>query len=238
MKDRKYRIILVEDDASLGYLLTEYLKIKGFEITWIKNSKDALQKIDTSAFDLAILDVMMPEMDGFTLASKIHIEFPDLPFIFLTSKSLKIDVLKGFSLGALDYLKKPIDEEELVIRIETLLSRLTKVKKGKGSERIFCLGSYSFNSLNQELTFEQEETVHLTSKENELLRLLASNKNQLCSHKDILIGIWGRNDYFNKKSLNVFITHLRKYFEKDPTLKIENVHGQGFILRVEDKTVS
>jgi DNA-binding response OmpR family regulator len=236
MKARPYRIILVEDDTSLGYLLTEYLKIKGFEITWAKNGRKAMEEMGTNAFDLAVLDVMMPDMDGFTLASKIQSDFQALPFIFLTAKSLKIVVLKGFSLGAVDYLKKPIDEEELVIRIETLLSRLTAINKEKEQEKIFSLGTYSFNSLNHEL-IRNGKTIHLTSRENELLKLLASNKNQLCSHKDILLKIWGRNDYFNKKSLNVFITRLRKYFEKDVALKIENVHGQGFILRVGEEVI-
>jgi DNA-binding response OmpR family regulator len=139
-------------------------------------------------------------------------------------------VLKGFSLGAVDYLKKPIDEEELVIRIQMLLSRLSPGSQGIEPKNEYKLGAYRFNSLNQELVYN-EHTIHLTTKENEVLEFLVTHKNKLCRHKDILIGIWRKNDYFNKKSLNVFITHLRKYLEKDPSLKIENVHGQGFIFR-------
>lgn len=236
MADKKYNIILVEDDATLGYLLSEYLRMKGFEITLAKNGKIALEKLESNYYDLGILDIMMPEMDGFTLAKEIQKRNSSLPFIFLSAKSLKIDVLKGFSLGAVDYLKKPIDEEELVIRIETLLSRLTPNSVDTPPKTIYQLGSYEFNSLNQELS-HLEKTVNLTKKENELLELLISHKNQLCRHKDILMGIWGKNDYFNKKSLNVFITHLRKYLEEDPTLKIENVHGQGFILRDDQKPI-
>ncbi len=234
MNDRKYKLILVEDDPSLGYLLSEYLQMKDFEIVWAKDGDEALTEMEKHIFDLAILDVMMPKLDGFALATKIKEKHSDLPFIFLTAKSLKIDVLKGFSLGAVDYLKKPIDEEELVIRINSLLSRLTNsMAAEKTKKNIYSLGQYSFNDLNQELVFK-DQVIHLTSRENQLLSFLLAHKNQLCRHRDILVTIWGKNDYFNKKSLNVFITHLRKYLEKDPNIKLENVHGQGFILRVTD----
>ncbi len=232
MADEIYSILLVEDDPSLGYLLSEYLQMKGFGITWAKNGKIALDEMDSNTFDLGILDVMMPEMDGFTLAKEMKIRNSTLPFIFLSAKSLKIDVLKGFSLGAVDYLKKPIDEEELVIRIEMLLSRLSPTTSEILPKNDYKLGAYLYNSLNQELIYN-DEIIHLTTKENEVLEFLVTHKNKLCRHKDILIGIWRKNDYFNQKSLNVFITHLRKYLEKDPSLKIDNVHGQGFIFRDE-----
>ena len=227
------RILLVEDDASLGYLLSEYLKMKGFDLLWVQNGKEALKKMETQAFELAILDVMMPEMDGFTLAGILHNNYPELPFIFLTSKSQKIDVLKGFSLGAIDYLKKPIDEEELVVRINALLSHIIPKNGALKEDLIFSIGAYDFNALNQELRY-QNEKITLTTRESDILRLLVSQKNQLCTHKDILVKIWGKHDYFNKKSLNVFITHLRKYLDKDPAIKIENVHGKGFILRLPE----
>jgi DNA-binding response OmpR family regulator len=179
----------------------------------------------------------MPEMDGFTLASEIQNRYSDFPFIFLTAKSLKIDVLKGFSMGAMDYLKKPIDEEELATRIEALLSRLGKTRIKIPSETIYDLGKYRFNSLNLELSYNSQ-VIHLTYRENEILKFLVVHKNQLCSHKDILLRVWGKNDYFNKKSLNVFITHLRKHLDKDPSIKIKNVHGQGFILKIENKKPS
>jgi DNA-binding response OmpR family regulator len=156
-----------------------------------------------------------------------------LPFIFLTARSLKVDVLKGFSVGAIDYLKKPIDEEELVVRIKALLSRLEKPNLEEQDHAIHKIGDYEFNTLNQELIYKNEIT-NLTNRESQLLQYLLIHSNMLCTHKDILIQIWGKNDYFNKKSLNVFITHLRKYLNKDPKIKLENVHNRGFILKIED----
>ena len=232
--ENKYHILLVEDDASLGYLLSEYLKMKDFDVVWEKNPTKVLGLIQSKVFDLAILDVMMVQMDGFTLASDISKSFPDLPFIFLTARSLKIDVLKGFSLGALDYLKKPIDEEELVVRILTLLDRLNKNTAQVAEKSVFDVGLYRLNTLTQEL-FIGSEVLHLTTRESDLLKYLASHANTLCRHKDILETIWGKNDYFNRKSLNVFVTHLRKNLAKDPSLKIENVHGRGFVLKTIDR---
>ncbi len=229
--DKEYSILLVEDDPSLGYLLTEYLKMKGFGLTWAKSGMEGLKHIEANHYDLAILDVMMPEMDGFTLAGKIQNLAPELPFLFLTARSLKIDVLKGFALGAVDYLKKPIDEEELVVRIQSLLSRLVKKPDVGVEDKNYTVGKYQLNSVNQELIFDKE-VISLTARENELLVYLVNNTNQLCTHKDILIHLWGKNDYFNRKSLNVFVSHLRGYLSKDPNIKIDNVHGQGFILKV------
>lgn len=233
MKKSNYKILLVEDDATLGYLLSEYLGMKNFEITWAKNSKEALDALEKLSHDLAILDVMLPDMDGFTLAEKIQFTNPDLPFIFLSARSLKTDVLKGFSLGAVDYLKKPIDEEELVARINALLARIMKPKMQELETGKHKIGGFDFNSKIHELKFENE-VIQLTVRENELLVFLNKNRNNLCSHKDILIHLWGKNDYFNRKSLNVFISHLRKYLSRDPSVKIENLHKRGFILKVED----
>ncbi|MCG2459548.1 response regulator transcription factor [Flavobacteriaceae bacterium F89] len=229
----KNKILLVEDDTSLGYLLSEYLKMKGFDVHWAKNGLEGLEILNAQTVDLAILDVMMPDMDGFTLAGKIQSQYPQIPFIFLTARSLKIDVLKGFSLGAVDYLKKPIDEEELVVRIRSLLSRLSG---GPGKEDqdkiIYKVGAYTLFTDKQELHF-RDEIIRLTGRENELLAYLIAHENELCSHKDILIQLWGKNDYFNQKSLNVFVSHLRKYLGRDPSLSIENIHRKGFILKTE-----
>lgn len=234
MSDSNYKILLVEDDTTLGYLLTEYLQLKGFAVSWATDGKKALDMLAAESFDLAVLDVMMPEMDGFALAANLLKHYPGLLFIFLTAKSLKVDVLKGFSVGAADYLKKPIDEEELVVRIRTLLSRIVKNQPLQDAGDTHSLGTYTFNHRNQELSVGGE-VIHLTTRESELLHYLINRRNQLCSHKDILLALWGRYDYFNKKSLNVFITHLRKYLEKDSSIRIDNVHGQGFILRAGDK---
>jgi DNA-binding response OmpR family regulator len=227
------KILLVEDDESLGYLLSEYLKMKEFDIVWAKNGKAALEIIHKDFFDLIVLDVMMPEMDGFTLAKDLKKDFPEMPFIFLTSRSLKVDVLKGFSLGAVDYLKKPIDEEELVVRLNTLLETLNRSKNQDGAKNIneYVIGDYMFYAERHEVVYKDGSVQKLTLRENKLLELLLRKQGGLCSHKEILHGLWGQNDFFAKKSLNVFISHLRKYFKKDPSIKIENLHNQGFIFK-------
>ena len=229
------RILLVEDDPSLGYLLSEYLAMKDFDIQWVKNGNEALREMETRSFDLAVLDVMMPEMDGFTLARKMQERHSEIPFMFLTSRSMKIDVLKGFSLGAVDYLKKPIDEEELVVRLNSLLARLSPAENlhKHSGEMESTLGDYVFDPDLDELRFKDGSVQKLTQREAGVLELLLRNKNELCSHKEILNTLWGKNDFFTKKSLNVFVSHLRKYLSRDPSIRIENVHNQGFVLRVE-----
>ncbi len=206
------RILLVEDDQSLGYLLSEYLEMKDFEVRWVKNGKEALLSMEIYQFDLAVLDVMMPEMDGFTLAKEILRKYKDTPFLFLTSRSMKIDVLKGFSLGAIDYLKKPIDEEELVVRLNTLLQTLSK-SNSKDSKKLneYIIGQYRFYVDRQEVIYSDGEVQKLTLRESKLLELLVRKQEALCSHKEILHSLWGHNDFFAKKSLNVFISHLRNH---------------------------
>jgi len=228
----EYKLLLVEDDDSLGYLLSEYLKMKNFSVQWVKNGKDALSIILKEPFDLCILDVMMPEMDGFKLAENIKQKNINIPFLFLTARSLKIDLLKGYSLGAIDYIRKPIDEEELVVRLNSLL-RIIK-SKDKKEEELYKIGIYTYSQSNYELKINDEKR-QLTARESELLLYLWKNKNNICRHKDILDSLWGKNDYFNRKSLNVFITRLRKYLAKDNTIKIENIHNQGFILTTSQK---
>jgi len=223
----KYKLLLVEDDTSLGYLLTEYLKMNNFDITWVENGKEALSVLSKQLVDLCILDIMMPDMDGFTLADNINKKNIKIPFLFLTARSLKIDVLKGFSLGAIDYIRKPIDEEELVVRLNSLLGLLKETKNKK--EKLYRIGKYSYSPLNYELKINDEKR-QLTARESELLLYLLKNENNISRHDDILNTLWGKNDYFNQKSLNVFITRLRKYLAKDKSIKIENIHKQGFIL--------
>ena len=231
MRTNRNKIILLEDDETLGYLLTEYLKMNDFEIFWAKNGADCLKLLHQNDFDLAILDVMLPDIDGFEMAQKINAVYPDLSFLFLTARSLKIDVLKGFALGAVDYLKKPIDEEVLVVRIKALLSRLPGKPQINKVNDSYKLGDYDFNTLNQDLSYKDEK-IPLTNRENQLLLYLVTHQNALCTHKEILTHLWGKNDYFNKKSLNVFITRLRKYFNKDLSIKIENVHNRGFVFKI------
>jgi DNA-binding response OmpR family regulator len=228
------RILLVEDDPSLGYLLSEYLSMKGFELRWARNGLEALEIMEKYAIDLAVLDVMMPEMDGFTLARRMQERHRDIPFLFLTSRSMKIDVLKGFSLGAVDYLKKPIDEEELVVRLNNLLGRLAasqnQDKNSDGADNE--IGDYVFDPGLLELHHRDGSVQKLTQREAGVLKLLLRNRNELCTHKEILNTLWGKNDFFTKKSLNVFVSHLRKYLSRDASIRIENVHNQGFILKV------
>jgi len=227
----KNRLLLVEDDDSLGYVLSEYLKMKNFSISWVKNGKDALSILSQQPFDLCILDVMMPDMDGFKLAENIKQNNITIPFLFLTARSLKIDLLKGYSLGAVDYIRKPIDEEELVVRLNSLLSIL-KESNNKEKET-YKIGMYSYSPSNYELKINEEKR-QLTARESELLLYLWKHKNNICRHNDILNTLWGKTDYFNRKSLNVFITRLRKYLSKDDSIKIENIHNQGFILVMSD----
>jgi len=227
-----YRLLLVEDDESLGYVLNEYLKMKNFSVLWVKNGKDALSVLSEKPFDLCILDVMMPDMDGFQLAEKINEKNISIPFLFLTARSLKIDLLKGYSLGAIDYIRKPVDEEELVVRLNSLLKMLKRNNQTK--EESYRVGKYSFSPSTYELKINDERR-HLTARESDLLLFLLKNKNNITRHNDILNTLWGKNDYFNRKSLNVFISHLRQYLSKDTSIKIDNIHNQGFILSTDNE---
>ncbi|MGV6844675.1 MAG: response regulator transcription factor [Lutibacter sp.] len=229
----KYNLLLVEDDESLGYVLSEYLKMNDFNISWVKSGKSALNLLAKQAYDLCILDIMMPEMDGFELARKINERKLNIPFLFLTARSLKIDVLKGFALGAADYIRKPIDEEELVIRLKKLLQLITNKKEDKQEEKEYIsIGKYKLY-LNSYILNYNKTDKHLTVREFELLHLLIKNKNVICQHQEILSRIWGNENAINKKSLNVFITRLRKYLSNDSSIKIENIHNKGFILSIK-----
>ncbi len=221
------KILLVEDDSTLGYILKEYLEMKDFSVTWIKNGVEGLQALTQSTFDLCILDVMMPEMDGFTMAQEARKLGYSIPLLFLTAKSLKVDVLKGFSLGADDYIIKPVEEEELVARIHAILKRATNTSQQEISH--FSIGDYEFDSSNQKLSYQGEDK-YLTERESQVLKLLCINKGNLLSRQYVLQAIWGKSDYFNRRSMDVFISKLRKYLSKDERIQIMNVHGSGFIL--------
>ena len=232
MRHNTTRLLVVEDDPNLGYLLREYLLMNDFEVTLVTHVAAALEQAQAAYFDLAVLDVMLPDGNGFDLAKTLQQQHPELPFLFLTARSLKVDVLKGFALGAVDYLKKPIDEEELVVRINALVKRLKPNGAQDAAARAekLMIGLFGFDPALQELQLGAK-VQSLTKRESDLLQLLAARPNQLIAHKDILVPLWGRNDYFNKKSLNVFVSHLRKYLADDPQVSIENVHNQGFVLR-------
>jgi len=221
-------ILLVEDDQTLGYILKEYLELKGFGVHWAEDGRKGLRLFDKQRFDLCLLDVMMPEMDGFTLAKRLKKLNTEQPIIFLTAKSMKIDKLKGFDLGADDYIVKPIDEEELVARVRAVLRR-TGAYEAAPEVESYEIGAYQFDVVNQKLVHAGQER-YLTEMEAKLLRLFCENKGQLLPRQEVLQSLWGKNDYFTRRSMDVFISRLRKYFAEDEQVQITNVHGSGFIL--------
>lgn len=220
------KILLVEDNETLGYVLKEYLQMKDFQVVLADDGKKGLEAFAPSNFDICILDVMMPEIDGFSLAKMIREKDQHVPIIFLTAKSLKVDKLKAFNIGADDYIIKPVDEEELVARIKAVLRRTTQQLQ---QVEIFTIGEYTFDTKNQKLIFNDVEQF-LTERETKILKLLCQHKDNLLSRKYVLQSIWGKSDYFNRRSMDVFISKLRKYLSKDSNIKITNVHGSGFIL--------
>ena len=220
------KILLAEDDQTLGYALTTYLEMHGFSVTLQPDGIQARDAFTEQAFDLCILDVMMPKMDGFALASEIKKHNPGVPIIFLTARAMKIDKLQGFHKGADDYIIKPVDEEELIARIHAVLRR-TSTKDHP--QAVYEIGALKFDPKTRRLFFEDESLI-LTEKEASLLILLCEHKNQLLDRKEALEKIWGSIDYFNRRSMDVHLAKIRKYLSRDPHIKITNVHGKGFIL--------
>ena len=228
--EKKIRILLAEDDENLGLLLKEYLIAKGFDTELYPDGEAAYQGFMKSQFNLCILDVMMPKKDGFSLARDIRMVNTDIPVIFLTAKNMKEDVLEGFKLGADDYLTKPFSMEELIFRIEAILRR-TEGEGQEGNQEVFKLGKYTFDSQKQTLT-DGKETQKLTTKESELLRLLCVNVNKVLERNFALKTIWVDDNYFNARSMDVYITKLRKHLKDDASVEIINVHGKGYKLIV------
>ena len=226
MTNTKLKILLAEDDANLGMLLKEYLEQEGYEILLAKDGEMALNFFNKAKFDLCLLDVMMPKMDGYSLAKEIRLSNKEIPFIFLTAKSLKEDKTKGYGLGADDYISKPFDEEELLWKIKAIFRRMPENKIE--APAVFQIGQYTFNFLNQSLTINGS-VKRITEKECELLQYLCMNPNKILKREDILKDLWGENDYFLGRSLDVFITKIRKYLKEDSSIEIENVFGVGFI---------
>lgn len=226
----KTRILLAEDDENLGSLLQEYLHAKNYEADWMTNGDKAFKAFEKNHYDICILDVMMPVKDGFTLASDIRMLDREMPIIFLTAKSLKEDVLEGFSIGADDYITKPFSMEELIFRIEAILRRT----KGNADNKENCynIGEYIFDTQKQTLTINGISQ-KLTTKETELLRLLCNNMNRVLERNFALKAIWIDDNYFNARSMDVYITKLRKYLKSDTTVQIINVHGKGYKLIVD-----
>jgi len=222
------RILLAEDDNNLGDLLKNYLTAKNYETSLFTNGSFALEGFAARSYSLCILDIMMPEMDGLTLAKEIRLTNPEMPIIFLTAKNQKEDIIEGFKSGADDYITKPFSMEELLYRIEAILRRTTNVSSNK-KEESYKIGDYSFDTLKQILSYK-DQPIKLTTKESELLELLCRHGNQILERNFALKTIWIDDNYFNARSMDVYITRLRKYLRKDPTVKILNVHGKGYKL--------
>lgn len=230
MFKERFRILLAEDDLNLGMLLVDYLEAEGFEVKLCKDGELALKAFQAGSFDLCLLDVMMPKLDGFSLAKTIRMKDKKMPVLFITAKSLKEDKLKGYDLGADDYITKPFDEEELLWKIKAVIRRMPAGKPGKAVETM-ALGKYLFNFSNQSLSINGT-TRRITEKESDILRYLSVHRNQIVKREDLLKDLWGENDYFFGRSLDVFITKMRKYLKDDPELCIENVFKVGFIFHV------
>jgi DNA-binding response OmpR family regulator len=218
------KILLAEDDENLGILLKEYLNAKSFAADLFEDGQKAFDGFCKDRYDLCILDVMMPVKDGFTLAKDIRTVNAQVPIIFLTARSMKDDVLEGFKIGADDYITKPFNMDELLFRIEAILRRMKKEEKP-----FYTLGRYTFDPQKQILQWD-ENSYKLTTKEAELLKLLCDNANQILERNYALKTIWEDDNYFNARSMDVYITKLRKYLKDDPSVEILNVHGKGFKL--------
>ncbi|TAF33959.1 MAG: DNA-binding response regulator [Cytophagales bacterium] len=225
----KAKILFVEDDLSLGFVTKDNLEWQGYTVTHCADGLEAEEVFKKGEFDICVLDVMLPKQDGFTLAQKIRQRNQDVPIIFLTAKSLKEDRIHGLKIGADDYLTKPFSIEELVLKIEIFLKRNKVGASAVPSRQVFDLGTYTFDFENLELK-HPEEVQKLTLREGEVLRFFCLNPDRVLKREDILNTIWGDDDYFIGRSLDVFISRLRKCFKHDPNVKIENVHGVGFKL--------
>ncbi len=225
----KAHLLYVEDDESLSFVTRDNLELKGYRITHCADGRQALDLIGKESFDLCILDVMLPEVDGFTIAKEIRKFNTEVPIIFLTAKSLKEDKIYGLRLGADDYLTKPFSIEELILKVEVFLRR-SKFVPAPASQ-VYRLGMFEFHYKNLTLSAADEER-SLTQKEADLLRYFIENSNEVLKRNTILKSLWGDDDYFLGRSLDVFISRLRKYLKPDESLAIENIHGVGFRLKV------
>lgn len=229
----KFKILLAEDDLNLGILLVDYLEAEGFDVKLCKDGEFALKAFRGGSFDLCLLDIMMPKMDGFFLAKEIRVKDKKTPIIFITAKSLKDDKLKGYNLGADDYITKPFDEEELLWKIKAVIRRIPE-NKSESRIEIISIGKYTFDFNNQSLIIGGK-TKRITEKESDILNYLSNHRNKVVKREEMLKDLWGENDYFFGRSLDVFITKIRKYLKEDPDLSIENVFGVGFIFNVPAK---
>ncbi|MEI7980174.1 MAG: response regulator transcription factor [Bacteroidota bacterium] len=229
MEKVQTRLLLAEDDRNLGNILKNYLEAKGYATTLCINGHEATETFSKKEFDLCILDIMMPVKDGFTVATEIRAANNKIPILFLTAKTLQQDKLKGFEIGADDYITKPFSMEELLLRMQAILRRTEESGKNNPGESVFTIGNYSFEYNRQTLTIRGKEK-KLTSKEAGLLRLLCTHANNVLDRSTALREIWNDDSYFNARSMDVYIVKLRKYLKEDPRVELINVHGVGFKL--------
>ena len=228
----KVKILLVEDDASLGYIISDQLKMDGYNVTLCMDGTDGLKKFNSESFHMCIFDVMMPKKDGFTLAKDIRKTDKKTPILFLTAKASDEDKIAGFKAGGDDYLTKPFNVEELQLRVAAMLRRIDIESEVK-EKSTYQIGGYNFDVINYTLVHENFNK-NLTKKEAQILSFLCKFMNNVVPRDIILNGVWGQDDYFVGRSLDVFITKLRKYLSEDETIQLVNVHGIGFKLEVKD----
>lgn len=221
-----YKVFLVEDDKNFGTVLKTYLEMNRYSVTWVDDGQYAFDRFTQQSYDICILDVMLPHVDGFTIATEIRKANQHIPFIFLTAKSLKDDVLKGFKVGADDYITKPFDSEVLLYKIKAILRRKSINQE---DSKMITVGKYAYDTSRRILKLGDSE-VKLSPKEGALMQLFASNVNKVVNRDLALREIWGESSYFTTRSMDVYITKLRKYLKEDADIQIENVHGSGYIM--------
>ncbi len=238
MTTKSNKILLVEDDQNFGDVLRSYLEMNEFHVTLATDGEAGLESYKKGVFDLCILDVMMPKKDGFTLAKEIREKDSEMPIIFLTAKAMKEDVIQGFKMGADDYMTKPFNSEELLQRIQAVLRRSSKKDDPREEIKEFDLGRFHFNFPLRILSFDggltEENRAKLSPKEAQLLRMFAMYKNDILPRSEALTKIWGEDNYFTARSMDVFVTKLRKYLKPDENIEIVNIHGNGFQLLVKN----
>ena len=235
MEEQNKKILLVEDDPNFGTVLKDYLMMNDYDVVHAKNGMEGFEKFKKDDYDLCILDVMMPYKDGFTLAKEIREKNTDVPIIFLTAKAMKEDVLKGYKVGADDYLNKPFDSEVLLMKIKAIIQRKATDTVADSKQFEFVIGRFDLNSKLRFLKFDGGDPSKLSPKENELLRLLALHENDLMPRELALTKIWRDDNYFTSRSMDVYIAKLRKYLKPDPNVEILNIHGEGFRLVINNK---
>lgn len=230
----KYKVLLVEDDTNLGKVLKKYLELNDYEVELARDGKLGLAAFQADRYDICLLDVMMPNMDGFTLAEEIRNIDPDIPLFFLTAKNMKEDIIKGYQLGADDYIMKPFDSEILLHKIMAIIKRNTEFIAAHTQDE-FRIGNYYFNARRSILKLDGETNErHLSIKESELLKYLCETQNDIMLRSEALKKVWGSDSYFNGRSMDVYITKLRKHLKDDPNVEIKTVHGKGFRLMIPE----